>query len=248
MKKIFLMLVLAVSLSFSGCSLIPKRVEFFQDKVQKFPEPPPAQTELQRQAAQRATEKAREALEAALYYHTPTEVTAPAKETEVLTDAVAESVGPPLHPSTDDSSTLATGLRSARAKLSREIDDFKEGNDKNAGKKIEGTGLFSVPYFVWAGGFVALIVGGYFVLKLALSAGAAVNPGAAVGLGALNVASSVVSKGFHQIVQGGEQFKDWVETEISDTGVKEKILKAFAHSHVSNQDQDVQAVVKQITK
>lgn len=247
MKRFFLAAALAFALT--GCgTLIPKRVEFFQDKVHAFPESSAKQDELQRQAAQRANETAKATLEAALAYQAPASIYSSARETELLTGAVSASVGPPLSPSGEPSSELATELRSAIARLNRKIEDFKADNNENAGKKIEGTGLVSVPYFAWIGGIALVAFIGFHVLKLALSAAAVANPGAAVGLGVVNAGAHVVSKGFGQLVQGGETFKEWVEKEIGDSGVKEKILAAFQHAHTTSQDQDVQQVVQQITK
>jgi hypothetical protein len=246
MKKLLLAVALAVSLS--GCGLLPKKVEFFQDKVHKFPEPTQAQKETQREVAQKANEKAAQTLHAALVEGSSVAVVGSAGETEKLTAVVAESVGAPAKPTKDlDTDILIASLRSQLAKLSKKFDSFKEENNENAGKKIEGTGLIQVPYFAYAGGFVLVVVVGWHLAKTALTAASAANPGAAVGLAGMNVAGTVVAKGFHQLVQGGEDFKDWVEKEIADSGMKQKILGAFTSAHKEAQDSDVKNIVKQLS-
>jgi hypothetical protein len=239
--------LIVLSLSLTGCSLIPKKVEFFQDKVHKFPEPTQAQKELQREAAQKANETAALTLHSALVEGSSFAVVGAATETEKLTGVVAESVGAPAKPTRDlETDRLIADLRNQLAKMSKKVDSFKEENNENSGKKIEGTGLIQVPYFAYAGGFLVVVLVGWHLAKTALTVASAANPGAAVGVAGMNVAGSVVAKGFHQLVQGGEDFKNWVEKEISDSGVKQKILDAFTAAHKEAQDSDVKTVVKKL--
>jgi hypothetical protein len=233
----------------TGCStLFPKRVELFQEKVQKFPEATPAQQEVQRQAASMAEKKAQETVVEALKVNAPTNVVEPAKETLALTAAVADSLGPPARESHKEAEVLAAELRATIAKLNAKIDAFEKKNDENTGKKIEGTGLVSVPYFLWLGGIVGLVLIVWFVLKAFLTVAAAANPAASVGLGALNIASGLAAKGFSQVVKGGENFKGWVESEVKDSDLKTKILDAFVAAHKQAQDEDVKNVVKGVLK
>ena len=145
MKRLFALLALS-SVLFTGCSsLIPKQVEFFQDKVERFPVAKSSEKEIQRQAAQKAAEQARETLKAALIDGSTVAVVKPADETVKLTDSVSRSLGPPVSPSKLPADELSQKLDHAVAKLNQRLDDFKADNDKNAGKKIEDTGLFKVP-------------------------------------------------------------------------------------------------------
>ena len=128
------------------------------------------------------------------------------------------------------------------------MEKFDKANDAVEGKKIEGTGLVRVPYLLWIGGFLVGLVVLFFVGKLALTAFAVTNPGASVGLNVVNAAESVLVKGFSQVVQGGENFKSWVESEITDSGLKTKILAAFQSEQQKAQDQSVQNTVAAITK
>jgi len=237
-------------LSLTGCisSLIPKTVEFGQSKVHRFPEPTSSQKELQKEAAELAKEKAAQTLLAATAENTSTNVITPARETAVLTDAVAESVGVPASRPTESSQALADELRASIAKLDKKIESFKAENEKVAGKKVEGSGLIQVPYFLYAGGFVLIVVVGWHLAKTALTVASAANPGALVGVGAMNVAGSLAGKGLTQVVQGGKDFLGWVNKEVSDPILKQKVLDAFTSSHKMAQDSDVQSVVKQLIK
>jgi hypothetical protein len=249
MKKSLLLSVLSLSLVLSGCgTLLPKPVELFQKKVQKMPEATDTQRELQREAAKLAKDKASQVVDAALSEGSSTNIVAPARDAEKLTDAVSTSLGPPLKPAKVPAPVLADKLNSAVAKLDVKVEKFAAVNDSEAGKKIEGTGLMQIPYFLWIGcialvGFIA-----YHLIKgLAGVSAAAGQPEGIAALGVLNVASSVAAKGFAQMVKGGENFKNWVTKEVTDPALQSKILGAFRTYHTGAQDQDVQATIKQLT-
>lgn len=246
MKKSLLLLTFSLW-ALTGCSLVPKRVEFFQDKVHKFPAVTAKQEELQREAAALAKQKAAVVVDEALKENASPYVLAPAREVEKLTDSVSTSLGPPVSPA-DNTTNVVAKLEKAVAKHNNSVVNFAKENDKDAGKKIEGTGLLQIPYFAYAGGVLGFILLVWVVLRAVLAAASAANPGAAVAVGGMNVATSVLSKGFHQIVEGGEAFKDWIKHEVSDPGLQQRILSAFQANHVTAQDSDVQAVVKQLTK
>jgi len=249
MKKMLLVSLLVASVFLAGCgSLIPKRVELFQDKVKKFPVATQAQKEVQRQAAQRAKEKANEVLIAAVAEKASPFVISPATETVVLTDAVADVVGPPAKRPTVDSVTLADEVRKTLATQAKKVDSFKEDSNENVGKKIEGTGLVQVPYFAWLGGFLVVVFVGWHLAKLALTAASAANPGALVGVGAMNATSATVAKGMVQLVTGGQQFLKWANEELDDPILRQKVVDAFTVSHKQAQDQDVKSVVDSLLK
>jgi hypothetical protein len=250
MKKFALAVLLsALVVAGAGCSLIPKKVEFFQDKVHKFPVATETQKELQREVAQKANEKASDTLHAALAEGSSTNVLAPAVETEKLTAVVAESVGAPAKPTANlETDRLVNSLRAQIAKLEKKVDSFAEDNNQNAGKKIEGTGLISVPYFLYAGGVVLVLFIFWHLAKTALTVASAANPGAAVGVGAMNVAGTLAGKGFTQVVAGGKSFLSWVEKEVSDPALKAKIADAFTTAQKTAQDHDVKAVVDNLIK
>ncbi len=249
MKNISYLLSLVGLVCLTGCgTLIPKRVELFQDKVKKFPEVTQAAKETQRQAALRAKEKANETLVAAVAEKASPFVISPAAETVVLTDAVSLSVGPPVKKSTDSTEALVDELRKSIAVLAKKVDSFKEDSNENVGKKIEGTGFVQVPYFVWLGGAALLAFVGFHVLKLVLAAASAANPGAMVGVGAMNVASSTASRGLVQVVNGGKRFVKWANDTVEDPVLRQNILDAFVDAHKKAQDEDIQTVVKPLLK
>ena len=249
MKKI-LSVFLFVALAFQvGCgTLIPKKVELFQDKVRKFPEVSQPQKEIQRQAAQRAKEKANETLIAAVSEKASPFVISPATETVVLTDAIADVVGPPAKRPTIDTVALADEVRKTLAVQVKKVDSFKEDSNENVGKKIEGTGLVQVPYFAWLGGILVLAFIGWHLTKTALTAASVANPAALLGVGAMTATGSTVSKGLAQVVTGGKNFLKWAETAIEDPALQQKIKDAFLTAHKKAQDGDVKALVDSLTK
>jgi hypothetical protein len=239
------------ALSLTGCgTLIPKRVELFQDKVKEFPEHAEYAKELQRQLVQRLQARSTQTVQAALLSNAGPNVLVPAKEVQELARAEAAFVGPPEKRASETTSSglLARKLETSVARFNQDIEDFRVNNNENAGKKIEGTGLIRVPYLLWIGGIAALLFVAYFVGKIMLSIAAVAHPGAALGLNVVNAASGVVTKGFSQLVKGGENFKDWIADEIQDVGLRQKILDAFRVKHEQAQDDEVQNTVRAITK
>lgn len=242
--KLRLLSLLAGLILLSGCSLIPKSVEFGQDKVKKFPAHSSSQLESERQAVKLAGERARQAeLEATLDGSAAAQ---PAGDAAQLSEAVGRSIGPPASPWTAEIAALAQRLDTQTARYNTALAKFKTGNDENAGKKIEGTGFLQIPYFVYLGGVLAVIWVVWMVLKAVTNAAAAANPGVAVGLKVAQVGGRVLSRGFSQVLKGGQAFKDKIEAEIDDPALKEKILEHFRAAHQTNQDSDVQALIQKL--
>jgi hypothetical protein len=251
MKLTPLILAGALALTAGCSSLWPAKKEFFQDKVHAVPEPKAGEKEIQRQAAQLAKEKAAETLQAAVQAEAPPAVTVPAKDTAILTDAVSESLGPPKSPATDEAAKVAQELRTAIAKLNLRLDSFKKENNENIGHKVEGTGLFSVPYFVWLGIVGVLVFGGLILLGVAwtaLKAYALTNPPVQLGVGAVQMGAGWLKKAFGEVVAGGEKFKQGLSKVVTDPALQAKITELFNVSHERAQSSDVQAVVKEVTK
>jgi hypothetical protein len=249
MKKMLLILIVGL---FSGCgTLIPKRVELFQDKVQKFPEPRSSEIETQRRAADLAERKARETYDAAIVSGATTNVVQPAAETVALTGAVSDSLGPPKKPADETGQEVAAELRHAIAKLNGRIDDFKQGNDENAGKKIENTGLISVPYFLWVALvgvfiFVGLIVAG--VLWTFLKMYAVSNPPVQLGVSAVQMGANFLKRALGEVTKGGEAFKAQLAKTVEDPALQEKIKELFRVSQERAQSGDVQEIIKALTR
>lgn len=251
MHKLILAALVAGMLVTAGCgTLIPKRVEFFQDKVQKFPDESAGYREAQRRAAALAETRVQQILEGAIEEDCSTNITAKAEDARRLTGAVADSLGNPLKPATD-ADTAADALRKAMARLDKKIESFKQTNDDNVGKKIEGTGLFSIPYFVWLGIVIVLVFAGLVIAGLiwtALKVYATSNPPLALGLNAVQAGGNFAKKALTQLIKGGEDFKEQVAKEIADPALLAKVNQLFNVHQRMSQDQDVQVVVKELTK
>lgn len=246
MKKLVSALVLCTFLLSSGCGiLLPKKVEFFQDKVHVVPEQKASEKETLRQAAKMLSERTTQTLVAATAEGASTNVITPAKEAEVLAGAVSTSVGPPAHPSQITAEQLAVKLDSALAALNKRLDDFKKDNNENSGKKIEGTGLFQIGYFsMWA-----IIIGGVLLIGVALKIYGMVNPVVGVGVNAVGrVSSAVLKRGISEVAQGGEWFKEYVEEQGKELLSKKEVMDLFSRAHTEAQSRDVQTLVEGLTK
>jgi len=243
-NQIFCVILLAFLAA--GCSsLIPKRVELGQEKVQKFPDHQKAQLDAERQAVALAAEKAREAEKIAT--EDKSEAAKPAGEAADLSESVGRALGPPSNPWRGEVIELTERLDRLTSKYNDLLVRFKKDNDENAGKKIEGTGFLQIPYFLYIGviGLVIFVV--WIVLRALVSVAAAGNPGVAVGMRVAQVGGKVLSRGFSQLVKGGENFKEWLKREVPEEKLKEKILEAFKQHQTSAQDADVQTLVKDLT-
>lgn len=240
-----LAIVILLASFVSGCGvLLPKKVEFFQDKVERVPELKSSERETQRQAAALAARRAEDTLIAAVSNDLP-DVIIPAKDTALLTEAVSLSLGPPSKPWNDESPKLALKLERSVAALNERLDTFKRENNENAGKKIEGTGVFKIGYFtMWA-----CILGGLFLIWTALKLYGMVNPVVGLGTNVVGrVSSSVLRTGLTQISKAGEEFKAYLDESDLDDKAKETVKKLFRQAHMESQDEKVQEVIKSLTK
>lgn len=240
--KRYILLLLAV-LFLAGCGLIPKRVEFGQDKVEKVPQKTEKRLEAERQAVKLAGEKAREAERLAT--QDGSAAAKPAGEAASLAESVSVSLGPPKQPWSGEFELLVLRLERLTAEHNEALRRFAEQNDKNAGKKIEGTGWLSIPYFVYAGGFVLALFIGYVLLKVGLGVLGAMNPGVAVGMRVASAGGRVVSKAFSEVLEGGEAFKRKVQERLPD--VSEQVLELFREMQERRQSTDTQKLVKELT-
>jgi hypothetical protein len=252
--KSWLGFMVAGAMLLGGC-FAPRPLEFGQDKVREFPVAKASERETQRQAAQRASRKADETLLAALQEGSSSAVMIPAKETGLLTEAISVSLGPPLNPAapTVSSEDLARRLETATAKFNSRVEDFKEDNNENAGKKIEGTGLFQIGYMSYLAIMAVVLFVGVILFKvgsMALKAYSLSNPAVAVGLNAVQAGGALASKALGQVLTAGESFKADLKTKVP--GLTDELAAAvlahFRTTHERKQDQDVQSVIRQLTQ
>lgn len=250
--KFFWSILLVAALSTTGCStLLPKKVEFFQDKVEAFPEAKSKEKEVQKQTAARAAQASLDTLISAVGEKSSTNVIAPAKDAAALSGAVARSLGPPETQSTEAADALAAKLDKVIARLDARIDSFKQDVNENVGKKIEGTGLFSIPYFVWIGLVFVLVFIGLIILAVlwtAFKIYASTNPPLQIGVSAIQAGAGFLKKALAEVTKGGENFKTELEKQISDPALVNKVLELFRVEHERAQSTDVQSVVKALTR
>jgi hypothetical protein len=250
MKKI-LSLCVALAL-LPGCSLLmPKNVELFQKKVQAFPEESNYQRELMKRAAQLNKDVSQQVVAQALIEKSSPRIVVPATDAAHLADAVSVALGPPVTAAKPTAlpDEIAGKLLSTVGKFDNKVQEFKLENNEVAGKKIEGTGLFQIPYFAWMGMLAMIVFVVWHLGKTALSAasvaGGAGAPAAMVGLGAMNVTSNLAGKAVNQLVSGGQRFLAWLESSEAaiEPSLRAKITDAFKASHKTVQDTDVKSVV-----
>lgn len=237
-------ITIALASLLTGCSLIPKSVEFGQKKVKSFPSHPVAQLESERQAVALAAVRAREAEKIAEADDSLAAV--PAGDAAELSEAVGRSLGPPANAWSGDVTALSAKLDGLTAKYNKLLDKFADRNDEFAGKKIEGTGFLQIPYFVYIG--VIFVVGWiiWMLLKTFANVAGAANPGVAVGLKVAQVGGRALSRGFSQLIKGGQSFKEKIATEVTDPALRDKILETFRVSHQTHQDNDVQSLIQKL--
>jgi hypothetical protein len=239
------LLLVALLVGLCGCgTLIPKKVELFQDKVKSVPVAKASEREIQRQAAFMASQLSLKTAVSLIGENSP--LSKDASDTALLTGAISESLGPPLRPSNDPAAELAAELRRTIARLNERLDDFRQGNNENVGKKIEGTGLIQVPYVLWAGGFVVMLFIGYVLLKIAVGIASAMNPGVAFGRNAVQFGARGLAKAFSQVVKGGQDFKKALDQKIDDPALRQQVLDLFVSSQKQAQDEDAKAAIKHL--
>lgn len=242
-------ITVVVAFGLTGCgTLMPKPVEFGQDKVEKFPVFKPQEREVQRQVARKVDEAAQEVVELAIRENLPTNVVERVKRVAKMTDALKTSVGPPINKPGADSEKMADSLISKAGEFVVRVQDFAVENDDNAGKKIEGTGLIKVPYFVYLFGLVfvgILALTAYKVLSPILKG---LNPAVGVGLNVVEMGGKAMSRSVSQLVKGGKGFLKNIQSEVADPGVREQVEKIFKASHKEAQDETTRKAVDHLTK
>lgn len=246
MKKTLRNTILTVTLcaSLSGCGLIPKRVEFFQDKVKAVPVITEKQKEHQKQAAQYVADQLEIAKTVAVQKGADPDVVSPVDNANGVAHSLSTSLGPPLAPWPDTSTNLVNSLNHDGAKHQEALDKYAKDVQKDVGHKIEGTGLFSFSYFTYVGMFLGLGALVWFGLKIYGS----INPAVGLGVNTVGgVASKVLSKGFSEVVAGGEAFKTYLSNSGLSQDVKDYVSSLFVQAHTSNQSQDVQKLVTTLT-
>lgn len=240
--------ILILSLAFlTGCSLWPKRVEYFQDKVKPVPEESLAHQELRKEASLYVSKKTAQITIAAIKENASTNVIIPSLEANVVASSLSGSLGKPIAPWTKQGGELAAKLDYKDAKLDIALEEFKQDNNKNTGKAIEGTGLFSMGYFTQF--IILFFIGG--LVWIAIKVLSVLNPtigiGSSIIAGGTRAVAKFTGKALKEVVEGGEEFKKKIENEFEDPETQEKIKELFRQSQVEKQSRDVQDAVKKLT-
>jgi hypothetical protein len=134
------------------------------------------------------------------------------------------------------------------AKLDKALDQYRAKVAPDVGKKIEGTGLVRVPYFLWLGG----TVGALFLLWGGLKLVGVLYPPVGIGINGLSavgrVGAGLLNRGFHQLLLGGERFKAALEKSEIPAEMQEKVLELFRAHQMGAQDGDVQNLIRSATR
>lgn len=243
MKKLIALTILVFSLS--GCgTLVPKTVEFFQRKVKAVPELPEAAKETQRQAADYVATKTEETKVEAIATGAATNVVVSATEASLVADALSQSLGPPEDPWKKEAQRLALKLKEQQAIYNHKLEKFSDKVDKDVGKKIEGTGFFRIPYFVYIFGIVLII----FLAWTALKIYGSINPVVGIGTNIFGrIGSAARTRAMTELAEGGEAFKQYLSDSGIADSVKSHVLDLFSRAHKENQSRDTQKIIGTLT-
>ncbi len=234
---------LAAVLCLTGCNIIPKPVEYFQDRVQPVPERPAQSDESLRQAARLAADRAAATERAALSTAAAPEVIQPASDTSILTSAVSAQVGPPAKSWQGDVPTLIARMDAQEASYRCELESYRAEVRELAGKKIEGTGAIQVGYFTHIIILAAIMAVVWLILKIV----AITNAPVSVGLKTIEGGSKFLGRAFGELVEAGQDFKTRLKQRLADNPeLLESILTDFKTAHQSSQSRDTQKAVGEV--
>ena len=229
----------------SGCTLIPKPVEYFQDRVQPVPERTAASEDSLRQAARLAASRAAETERAALTTEAAPEVLTPARDTAVLTETVSDRLGPPSAPWRGEIEALVTRMDVQEARYQRDLSTYRDRVHENVGKPIEGTGAIRVGYFTHLLILAAIFAVTWMIVRII----AIFNAPVAVGLKTVEGSSRFLGRALAEVVEAGQDFKARVRNRLSNQpDLAKLILDDFRDAHRTTQDRDVRQAVVQMKR
>ncbi len=238
------LVVSLLALGLSGCSLLsPGKKEFFQKTVPTFPERVEI-VEKQKQAAQLIVSKVNQAYDAGLASETTNSVMQPLHEARDVAQPLATSLGAPEKPYKGGTTNFVTQFYKLEAKYDAALEKLADKLGEFDGKKIEGTGLIQMGYFTWLLVLVGIVALLWFVLKMV----AIFNPPVAVGMSVASAGANLLRRGFGEVIEAGEAFKNAVKAKIDSPEVQQKVLELFRNEQEKRQSRDVQHVIKQLTK
>jgi len=239
--------VLAAAVLMAGCGLIPKPVEIGQSKVKAVPEKTARAIEAEKQAAQlvaRRTSEARDAVLSQSY----TNALAPLTDARDAAVGLSYSLGSPARPWDSSGAELALRLGGLEAKLDRALTQYREDTAPLVGKKIEGTGILQISYFLW----LAIVAGGLFLIWIGIQLVGAVYPPVGLGVRGLSAAGRIggrtAARALEQVVRGGEAFKEALDRSDLDDRAKAAVLDLLRRHQTASQDDHVQVLIQNLTR
>lgn len=231
----------------TGCSVLsPGKKEFFQKKVPAFPEKTKVE-EKQKQAATFVAEKVNLAYEEGLKSNTTNTVMEPLHEAQIVATPLAEAIGAPQKPYRGPATNLVDDLHQLESRYAASLKKLEDKLDSLEGKSIEGTGLIQIGYFSFIFFLVILLVILVGVLWVVLKIVGIFNPPVALGASAISAGAGLLRRGFGEVIEAGEKFKDMVKEKVEDPETQQHILELFRQAHLESQSRDVQTVIKHLT-
>lgn len=227
----------------ASCTLVPKQIEYFQDRIEAVPERSAEAEEGLRQAAQLAANKAVETERAAIAAAAPLDVLSPARDTVALTDTVSDQIGPPLRPWKGEVERLLEHIDRLEARYQRDMNRYSEEVQELEGKVIEGTGMIRMGYFTHLFLILVLLLVGWIALRIV----AATNAPLHAGLGVIHGGNKALGRAVLEIVEAGQDFKTAIEERFAhQPELAKAIIDEFNTTQRQSQSRDVQAAVKAI--
>jgi hypothetical protein len=241
-----LLLLIVGLLLTSGCGLMPRNVEYFQRKVEAVPAKPDAMVEVEKQGARLTADLVEAARIAAWAEAASTNVINPLSDAQLVSRAVSGSMGQPASRWQGEPEVLADKIDARSARLDAKVEDYRDAVQRDVGKKIEGTGLLKIPYFLNAALVVGIPLVLFWMAKIALNIW---NPAVGGVLGKVQrIGADTVRRGFGQVVLGVESFKAKLDELDLDDKAKAAIKGLLREKLVDNQDFDVQQVTRTLTQ
>jgi hypothetical protein len=237
------LVIVCLCILLSGCTLIPKPVEYFQDKVRPVPERSEASEESLRQAARLAASRAADTERAALTTEAAPQVLAPARDTAILTGTVSTRLGPPSEPWRGEIEALVARMDAQEASYQRDLSTYRAQVQENLGRPIEGTGAIQVGYFTHLLILAAIFAVAWMIVRII----AIFNTPVAVGLKTVEGGSRFLGRALAEVVEGGQEFKERLRNLLADQPeMAERLAGEFRDAHRASQNRDTQSVVRQI--
>lgn len=230
-------------LSVSGCSIFsPGKKEFFQTKVPVFPEKAKVE-EKQKQAADFVAKKVEVAYDEGLKAQVTNSVMVPLGEAHAVASPLSETLGPPTKPYKGAGTNLVNEMHGLEARYNTSLKELEDKLGGLEGKKIEGTGLIQVGYFTWLAFLFGLGALLFFILKIV----SIFNPPVALATSTISAGAGLLRRGFSEVVEAGEKFKDMVKAKVENPELQQSVLDLFRRAHMEAQSRDVQSVIQQLT-